>query len=468
MSERISSRISARVDFAFRLRGQESEPLINITHIVPLGVNFARNKPAEADTCSVEVFASDFPFDLRLVAPRGGLMYVWLYEHGDPERCKYGDPGMFAGPIDEMTRTMEDRKITLRGRDWTSFLLDSKLGEGVLAKINVDKAPSLSSIVREILDTLEGGETWQIEELTTSASRPISTPAVRPAERRKGSKAKPPRTVLTQRFKHMASVLPKQGEVSAWDAIAAVSARLGVVPEIGIDREGRPKVVMVAAEDLNTSSVIRPFKRGANTFRTMTVGGDITMMSETVDLMPHNNRPDFVAVASINRETGRSVVAEWPKPGVGSRKRRGKSQNETGLYQTIEGLETIEAVEAVAKAAWDSLAQNEFRVTIATPVPWSTGGTPDDPDLLDLAYGAAVAIDYSGFEQLANRTPSQILQAQGLPAAVAERIQRAQSTIGRLSLLFLVVTVDHEWRGGASPSYMCRMTLRQTLNGQVA
>jgi len=463
---RISSRISARVDLAFRLRGQEDEPLINMTHIVPIDVTWSRNKPAEADTCDISISRSDLPFDPRIIAPRGGLVFVWLFEHGDIDACKYDDPGLFGGPIDEIKRSLEDGKISIRARDFTSILLDATLGEGVLAKIPVERALSLADVVRATVNSVSDIDTWQIEELTPSAGARVGSPAVRPRERSKsktGRVSRAPKSILSARFKTMASVNAKQGQVSAWDAVSAVCARMGVVPEVTIDRLGRPKIQLIAADELNTSAILRPFKRGNRPFRTLTVGGDVETLDDTIDLSPHEKRPDFVAVASIDRETGLSVAAEFPSRA--DRRRTDKSEN--GLYQTIEGIGTVEGCEKIARSAWESLSQNEFTMTIASPHPWSTGGSPDDPDLLDLGYGAALAVDYEGFEQLANRSPSDILRDQGLPAVIAARIARAQTELGRLSLLFLVVSVEHSWTGGNQPSYKCSISVRQALNGQV-
>lgn len=454
-----SSKIQARVDLYFRLRGDpEDAPLIALTEYVPLMVNWERNRASVADTCEVELLWTDLPFDIGVIAARGALLHVWLYEHQNIKRCKSGDVGHFAGIVDGIERDLASNRVHIKARDMTALLLDAKAGEGALAKIDVANAPSLTTIVRQLMSLLPGTESWDIEELTASATAKIPQPQVRPKTPIKGRAGGPPARTFKPRFKHMASLLPGQGEVSIWDAITAVCARLGVVPEVVPSVKGGAvaRVILVAAEDLHLSAVLRPFERQGRQFRTITIGRDVLSLKESLELTASAKRPDFIQVASIDRETGTSVIGEWPT----SRPRK----SENGMFQTVEGLTTNEDCQKLARSAWEALAQNELSAEVIVTQPWSTGGGPDDPDLLYCGYGAALRLDYEGFDRVA-ASASQVLEARGIPGQVAAQIATAQAKLGRLSLLFLVVTAQHQWATGSAPEYRCTLKMRRTLGG---
>lgn len=466
---RRASRLSARVDLALRLQG---EPLtmqpVRLVGYVPRSYDWSRNAPATADTLSVTMNAEDLPFDLRAIAPRGGLIQGWLFEHRRPERCAAGDVGYYAGVIDKISRDRFGTTLTIESRDFTAWLLDTELTAEQLNGLDLASAATLTAIVRKIMTFAEGAELWTIRsltaasELTLDAASTLTPPKIGPATKPKRGQAKPAE-ILASRQLHLSRLIVDK-KTNAWDAITDVCARFGVVPEVDVGPDGYGRITLIDAGDLQTSTVLRPFERGARQWRMLVEGEDLSVLREDLELSATDKRPDFVVVSSVDVETGETYRACYP-PGLDqSRAKKGTKPN--GLFQTIEGIRSTKHLERLARRSFEALAHNQFTISLATNRPWSMGGGAHDPDLLAAGYGAALELGFANFDRLQNRADLVLKKRLSIDDETASRIVAASERIGASSLLFQVTEVHHAWEGGNSPSYSCDITARQFLGSQ--
>lgn len=470
---RRASRLSARVDLALRLQG---EPLsmkpIRLVGYTPRAYDWTRNAPATADTASVTLNAGDLPFDLRAIATRGGLIQGWLFEHRRPERCAIGDAGYFSGVIDRISRDRFATTITIEARDFTSFLLDTELTAEQLNGIDLASEATLIAIVRKIMTFAEGTETWDIRaltaaaELTLDAASRLTPPKIGPAVKPTRGAPKPAEIIASRQL-HLSRLIADK-KTNAWDAITDVCARFGVVPEVDVAPDGYGRISLIDAGDLQTSTVLRPFERGDRKWRLLVEGEDLSVLREELELSATDKRPDFVVVSSVDPETGKTFRACYP-PGLDQERAKKKGEGgskPTGLFQTIEGIRSVKHLERLARRSFESLAHNQFTVTVATARPWSNGGGAHDPDLLNAGYGAALELGFANFDKLQARPDVVLKKRLGVDDATANRIVAASDRIGASSLLFQITEVHHAWEGGNNPNYTCDITARQFLGSQ--
>lgn len=512
LAPRRSSHLRVRVDLTLRLRG---EPLsmapIKIAGYVPTSYEWVRNAPGTADTVTISLDAEDMPFDLRVIEHGGGIVEAWLYEHDRPEVCFSGAPGYFAGIIDKIERDPFAPSVMIEARDFTALLLEREMTADELNAFQAESFASLEAIVRRLLLLKAGTEAWEIQSLTTSARLPLEAIGyVEPTRieikqavlrgdkqvtekvdgkttviegvdeagnaktvaktRKKTAKAyrmsyrvPTPGEILASRVQFLAGLVTAEKKSNVWDAITNICARFGVVPEVDVGFEGRGRITLVDAGELQTSDSFRPFTRGDRAWRKLTVGEDVAVLRESLELAANERRPDFVVVSSTDQESGQTYRACWP-PGMDQERPKQKGDKPVnGLFQTIEGITNTQHLQRLAAKAFAALAHNQFSLTVGTAVPWSSGGSPNDPDLLDVAFSAALEIEFAGFDKLVAR-PELIIQRRiGIDRQTAQRIADAGERIGALSLLFQIVEVQHSWGGGSDPSYSCTMTCRQFL-----
>ena len=466
-----ASRLSSRVDVYFRLIDDPDGDLLGISMLVPNKVSWERNRPGEADTMGLGLPGMVFPFDLGIIAPKSGFVSVWLFEHGTPEACLAGDRGHYFGVIDDIKRR-RGRTVSISSRDMTAIPLDAKMTEDGIKRFAIEAMSTLEDIVRALIHQVPGTFNWRVRSLCAEATKPglVVPPIIVPGKQRKGSKAPAPPTVLSPGTVHLSDIVSTTQELSVWTAIANVCARHGVVPEVIVDQEG-PLIVLIDASDLQTTDVFRPFKgRGGKTTRVFVDGDGISEISETLTLTNGPKRPEFVQVDSYDPIRGVGVSARWPPRTLTTKKERkaaGEDSTEEGLQQFVRGLTSQVALTRMARAGWEALSHNGFEVDIDISEPWSAGGDPSDPDVLDMAYGCAIECAMPSFDQLAKQpgldTPAKILRAQRVSEVLISRIIKASEKLGAMSLVFQTVRVRHEWAGGTSPTYKASINARRFM-----
>jgi hypothetical protein len=478
---------------AFRLIDDPQGPHVVFQGLVPTSLQIERNRPAECDTCDAELQGDALPFDLGIIAPKSAVIKAWLFEHQDPKRCADGQPGQFVGVIDTIERDRGTLRVKLKCRDLTAIPLGAKMSEEALKRFRLSDAASFEQLVAALVAEIPGTWNWRVRSLSAAASRPIvspSPPVIKPRGGRQrpgapGTRDNPivlpdlvvsapsrsisvlaPRATMSEGAMHLADIVGPH-ELTIWSAIANVCARAGIVPEVMVDASGDPVVVLVDGSDLQTSDVLRPFgPRNGRTWRVLVDGDGIERARETLTLHGGEQRPDFLQVDSYDPQTGAGLTARWPP----APPKREEDREETGVFQFVRGITSQEALLRMARAGWESLAHNAFRVTVSVPEPWSAGGGPEDPDLLDLGYGAAIELAMPFFERLSRvnglQTPDAILRARGVDPRVVGRILAASERLGAMSLLFQVETVTHQWTGGSAPGYSCDISLRRFLGSE--
>lgn len=466
MSAPRSSRLSARVDLYLRFRGEpDTVPMLGLCGFTPTRVSWLRNRPAQADTLDVEIPGDVLPFDPRAIADRGARIEAWLFEHQTPSACKRGEPGHFSGVVDDIRKDVFGNTWSFQCRDTTAFAIDHRLTEEQLGVLRVQSFPRVEQLIQAVVSLMPGAN-WRVQSYASEGlaeagqARSDGPGFLKPPKMKGGGKRKSASTGAASMVASVSSHRGRlggsagQGQVSVWQAVCEACAMAGIVPEVTVNEAGNVEVGLYDASALQTSSVLRPFRRGNRAWRLLVEGRDMTTHEQHLSLTEREGRPAFVRVSSVEPVLGTEITAQWPPDA---------SKNAVGSFQFVDGVSSVATLTRLAKAAWEAFAHNAFDLSITVPQPWSSGGGPDDPDLLGLGYGAAVEIGFSGLDKV-GISPARALAARGVhdPEA-ARRILAATRKIGDLNLLFQCFEVKHEWSGGSSPSYSCNVSLRQFL-----
>jgi len=468
-----SSHLQARLDLYLRLRTPRAardpqSALVKLSWPIlqPVAATWKRNAPGVADELEVTLRHEQVPFDLSII--EGAAVDFWLFEHRDPSRCAKGDPGHVGGTVDAVRRSViGDGTVTLTCRDWTGHALGTKISEQVLTELefNPEKPPALVDVVRTLVSLLPGGETWRVTAIGQAGVTLVGAepPAIRPGKPAKASKARRGRR---NKLAPNIGQWVRPGQVSVWDAVSDVCVQHGVVPEVREVREGaegRREVVLVSAQELQTSTILRPFTRGRSAgaglpsrgaVRLLREGVDVTALEETLEVASSERRPDFVEVATVDAVTGVRRSIRWPPPQLDPKGRPVDTGRSNGVFQTIDAVSSDAELGQLAKDAWQGLAHNQERLSVSVPHPWSAGGGPQDPDLLDLAYGAGMVVERRHVDVDA------VLKTRGLDAPTRKLLADADQRVREASLLWQVTEVTHQW---GPAEYACGISLRRFL-----
>lgn len=471
-----SSHLQARLDLGIRIRGAKKErPLatsrgrrdladgrldraetvlprlvdnLPTMSLAPVSATWKRNPPGSADELDVTVRHEEIPFALTVF--EGAAVDFWLFEHRDPRQCTQGEPGHFSGIVDEIQRdVIGDGTVTLTCRDWTALALGTKLGEDIVKSFKIENLDLLGAVER-LLRYMPGGETWTVESIGRAGATPVGVEAPK-IEASKSAKKKPKRAAPVKEAPNLAMWV-QPGEVSVWDAISDLCVRHGVVPEVGEGTNGRRVVTLIPAADLQTSTALRPFNRADQGIRRFVEGADVTVLTEALTLSRSEKLPDFVVVASIDARTGIQVSARWPPEPADE---EDKKRRTNGIFQTVDGVQSQAEILQRARDMWQGLAHNQYRVQLGTPHPWSAGGGPYSPDLLDLAYGAGVMLERRATPNLGDG-----MVKRGVDVRLAMQLAEAHRRMATANTLFQVTDVQHQW---GPAEYSCSIGLRQFI-----
>lgn len=440
----------------------EVQEIVRLTQIRPERVSWTRNLPAVADELDVTFSASLLP--VGLTALEGARVTVWLYEHQQIWNCLPGQPGMFVGLADELSRDRSERTITLRCRDMTAVCLDAKISTAELKLIDISKSASLEGLVKLLLGFAGPfAADWKVVNVSRndagSTYAAFLNSEIQAFQKRKGKGSKGKPATSTQRRLRTLDTLADGDETSVWDIICQVCVRLGTVPEVMLGRDGNPQVHLIDALDLQTSDALRPFSRNGRRTRSLTIGQSIGHTSESVRFARNEDLPDQVVVSTFDHETAAFTEGRFPLDAKG----RGKEKPKI-LYQVVEGVSGQQALDSMAAATWVAAQQRQVEFEVETWSPWSDGGGAVSPDLLDLGAGAAMVILSSEESDHAARRE---LEALDLPRDVIEAFMRAEDRKPP-SLMFQVAEVALEYQGGSQPDFSCKMKLNAFLGTQGA
>ena len=476
--------------------------LATIPVIEVLEAEWTRNPPSVPDTAEIVIRRNAAPVDLRLF--RHIMVDLWLFVHesyGETlvdrmRRCEVGDPGhvrLVVVSCEEEHPNESPATWRLSCQDLTRIPLQEEMTPDLMRKIDLDGP--LVDVVRTFMQALPGGEHWEVysrgkvatygspsaflaEERFVTVERPDPLAAI--TDHNEGafittvpSIKQAPRVVidgeefvaavpfdsvvdeaalpLTVRTVVRQSVPAKLADIigtskrSIWQAVTRLCQRMGVVPEVGTTADGRPGVWLVSADEFQTTKFFRAFERDGKPFRRVTVGRDVFGWGASRDFLG-GQQVDFVEVVAADPDSGKTRRASYGKRGLGDTRGHGRTIAAHGTTDQAH-------LEGLAQAAWRSSIGGEFALSFSITVPWTTGGSPDNPDALDLASGAAVAFDFEGRDRFEGVTTQQALQRLGVPEEAATVLARASNRL-RPSTIFQVAEMHHSFRAEDDGDYV--------------
>jgi hypothetical protein len=198
--ERIEAR-REREEIEERENAEESVAVIQA--IVALEWTHTRNPPSVADTFEVTIPSRHLPVDLRVFDQMRIQAWTFVRNAADEsfddrlDRCQPGDPGHFAGIVDNLEVNRKAGTLTLTCRDLTAIPLSREITGATLK--GLDLKDPVDKLVEEIMElSVPGGELWKVEprgRLQAAARTPVR---VLSDEKRKRVRRK--RKVLTFDF----------------------------------------------------------------------------------------------------------------------------------------------------------------------------------------------------------------------------------------------------------------------------
>jgi hypothetical protein len=139
-----------------------------IQGIVALDWTHTRNPPSVADLLEVTIPSRHLPIDLRV--PEFIRIQAWPFVRNAADesfddrldRCKPGDPGHFAGVVDNLETDRKAGTLTLACRDLTAIPLGHEVSGATMDALDMEDF--LEDIVSEIMTkSVPGGDQWAIE-----------------------------------------------------------------------------------------------------------------------------------------------------------------------------------------------------------------------------------------------------------------------------------------------------------------
>jgi hypothetical protein len=406
--------------------GQETPDMITFA-TVPRRLKVEKNDIQSADTIEFELDLEDFPLDPRIIravtveafiADAGGTGPFWESLRTDVATLrKYA---IFAGIIDEVTSQIDsDRVVTMKGRDYSAYLLDAELESKEL----VYGSKTLVQIIRDLLDQRETTKAIQIETRGDGIERLVPRTYM---IRGDAPKIRSVKTLKERDTLHR----KKQEGNTAWEVIQEMALLGGVVAYIELD-------TLVLA-DPATLNVDDPSSARETHF---TLGREIDSYSPCRRMGRRTGVR--VIVSSWDVEAGKTRRAGSPK-GILEGKLgvldAGQDQisaaplgsagkairvNAHARPYVVRGIRDQNQLQAIADCIRVQLEHHEMDVSVDVMRLSDSNGKP----LQDLRYGDPVAIDIDANfpSSLASPIEDQIarLLSLGYPVADAEALTKA-------------------------------------------
>jgi hypothetical protein len=160
----------------------EDESRAVLQAIVALDWELTRNPPAEPDTLTVVIPSRMLPVDLRVFDSIRIQAWPFVRNAANEtfedrlDRCLPGDPGHFAGIVDNVETNRTEGTLTLTCRDLTAILTAEELNPKTIRGLNMkDPIEDLVAVIIE--DSVPGGENWRVEQRGKLRTAIVRTPA---------------------------------------------------------------------------------------------------------------------------------------------------------------------------------------------------------------------------------------------------------------------------------------------------
>jgi Rieske Fe-S protein len=477
------------------VRGEEQTAKLEC--LVASSYVWTRSPLGQADTLTVTLPTSAVPIDDRLI--RFALVSGWLFVHedfGDPllvrdglnelsgrlTECKPGDEGHFAGVLIRPARVTGEQssELTLEFRDMSELPRRQAITADGVNGCKLDQ--HLVDIVQYLIRLMPGGEDWAVigrGKLATTAPDALLTvekkyrktvtrrakvdeagaegnvtkdveaseanipDASQPAPQQTqfaSLEYKKTSVVVTQKVEPEPADIFGENVSTVWDAITAICTIMGCVPEVAVDETGTVTIYVLDAEEAQRGGVFRAFEREFWTHRRLTYPGDVATLETSRDVMG-DRKLDWIECFSPDPDTGKIIRGRFGRDGDED---ASGADTGAGVYMVAPGVTSEDHLRELAKRAWLSAAVGEMQVTVSTGQPWSTGGSPDEPDLLGAAPGAAIAIEASDKLRgiMRGQTLDDELTQSGIKPKWARVFANASNAIP-LSNLFQIASCTH-------------------------
>lgn len=356
---------------------------------IPIDMEWTRNDINEADEASITLDWSDLPLDPR--ALRDCRVVLYCSDVRSPDRTlAISDRSAvrFIGFVDEVEVDFgeDGERLSLRCRDYTGRLIDTKLGA---KSVRVDRP--LSACIREILALVPP---YAGAELKIEDDRPV-----------KAATGK-------------ATWTPPSG-VSCWDAIVGLAKELGQTPRWELGRLVVSSPQPVAAADA----------------RIVVYGDQVERMTLKRSLNPVATKR--IVFRALDTGSRRVLEGVWPPPGDD----RGEV-----AYTLPAGAWSSATLRDRAKQVFTTWERRQVGGTFET----SAMSDLDDADLVGLASGDPVYLRARGVDptRVLGKSRGQLaayLRDHGLAPTVANALAQAWSSSEDLATLFYVIRARHRW-----------------------
>lgn len=257
------------------LRDRETEDQVFV--VQPVSVEIERNDYNQADACTIELAAPDFPILPRNLAEV--LIQVYMGDVGglDDAATKIQDDRFlrFIGYVDspEMALSETQSVIRWKARDYTALLIDTKRPSASIVPSYADR---LDVALRRILDAVPGGDALGLVLEGLDEWPELATAA-------------PPGLA--------AAKIPVRPEDTQWHLIKRACEPVALIPEFRLDA-----LVVHPSRGLQTP-VRRPY---------FAYGGNLTEWHEKRDLQ---RLREGIGLRAFNMETGQFDLAIYPPSG---------------------------------------------------------------------------------------------------------------------------------------------------------
>jgi len=351
---------------------------------LPSEMSISRNAYNQADGWEVTFDADDLPIDPRLV--RSGSAELYLFstrgirpdqrliskQFGQVDEFTHGQEPMVAGLFDDhgVTYDSSGRWVTISGQDYTALLMEKQYpptAKGRPRRIPVGK--KLDVILKELL---AGADTTGRLELKVENLAAGEVPTVKPQT--KGQK----RGIVVEQ------------DTSYWDIMYKLAIRHGFILFVrGLS------VVLTKPQNLH-SSTDRKIRR-------MVWGRNLEAL--TMDRHLGKEVAPNIVIKAYDSSLREPITVDFPvghfkkvkKSGGKANKKTGKTTTKTDEYQIIPvyGITDRETLQAMAESLYHQLGSGERTVSFSTKD--LTDLSEDEQDLLNLAAGDAVTIEFDEF-----------------------------------------------------------------------
>lgn len=419
-------------------------------------------------------------------------------------RCRPGDPGCFGGIVDEIERDDAEGVLRLECRDFTAVLLAREAGPALIKSCDV--AQPLPQIVEYLVRAVPGGDNWVVETRGQVGGKTLSqrlseekrtlerkgfwsgVPIRRPEVKKTQARVPSRRTLrfggaggrfdagldLEQTEEPLSQVpvgppppvkrvytpakyktkiqKPTPDRVfgtskqSIWEAITKACSLAGVVAEVGVSSTGQPMVVLVDGLEIQQGTVFRAFERGKRKHRVVTHGADLGQLVERRQLTG-GRRVRWVEVYSTDPVTGKTLRERFddgPAAGTipGTEGAAKEHSTDNGITLFAHGTHSAAELQHLARVAFSQVNRGELELTFSLQLPWTTGGSVFDADLLWCASGALMEVQFARADRFRGLQLEEALRRLGVPREAAAKLARASERL-QPSLVFQVAELMH-------------------------